>query len=114
MQTSAAPIAPHTPRDSIPNVPALGVARLAHRLGETRGVALEDGARAFRGEVARAEPGATGRHDEPGEPLGEFAQRVRDRVDAVGDHALVDDFEAGTFESCDERHAGTCHRACRR
>ena len=55
-----------------------------HRLGQARGLAVEHDPGALGGEVARAEAGAAGGDDQPGEPGGLVAQRAAHRLDAVG------------------------------
>ena len=55
----------------------------AHRLGQTRRLALDHRPRAFWRLVAGREAGAAGRHDQAGEAVAHLAQRLGDRVGAV-------------------------------
>ena len=60
------------------------VARPPDRLDDAGRLPLDHRAGAFGREIARAEAGAAGGDDEPGEAVGQLAQRVGDRLDAVG------------------------------
>ena len=83
-----------------PSVPADGPgqpperAHQPHRLGQPGRLPVDDRERALRGEVTRAEPGAAGGDDQPGEPVARGSQRVGDRVGAVGRDDPLDDLEA--------------------
>ncbi len=63
----------------------------AHQFRESGRIAFDHRRGCLRGEVSRRKPSSTGRHDEPGESHGEFAQRRRHLLDTVGHETLFDD-----------------------
>ena len=98
-------LAPHTRHRARQHAEAAAVlvADAPNRFDEAGGIAFDHRACALRRQVARTEPGAARRDDPPGEPVGQLAQRGGHAVDAVGDHAAVDDGETGVGEAAYER-----------
>ena len=111
LQISAAPRAPATPRESIPKPrPSPSLARRIASAMPGR-LALDHRARALGREVAGPEAGAAGRDDEPGEAVGEVAERGGHGLDAVGAHAALDHLVAGRGQTLGE---GTAARVVAR
>ena len=75
-----------------------------HRLGEARSAAGRGSAWCASGVRSRGpKPGAAGGDDQPVEPVGHVRQGVRDLLDAVGAHPVLDDVEAVLGEPVDQR-----------
>lgn len=70
----------------------------AHRLGEARGLALDNGPRCFGREVTGRKTGTAGRDEQTGVTITHLAKRVGDGLDAIEHHSWSVDEESGATQ----------------